>query len=97
MENTFIVIDEQGNEIEYEVVLTFKSDETGKDYVVYKLPIEEETEVFASSYDPSKKDGGELKPIETDSEWDMIEEVLNAFLEDEEPDNLIDLDEHHDH
>ena len=82
--NTFFVTDEQGNEIEYEVVLTFKSDENNKSYVVYKLPGDENDEVFASSYDECKTDGGELEPIETEAEWDLIEKVLNTFLEEDD-------------
>ncbi len=78
------IIDEEGNEVLYEIVLTFKSDETGKSYVVYKLPGDENEEVFASSYNESDKDGGALNPIETDEEWDIIEEVLGAFVEEEE-------------
>ena len=27
---------------------------------------------------------GELMPIETDEEWDLIEEMLNTFLDEEE-------------
>lgn len=85
MENeTMIVVDEQGNEVMYEIVLTFKSDETHKSYVVYKLPGDENEEVFASSFDDEATDGGELKPIESDEEWDIVEEVLNTFLDEEE-------------
>lgn len=84
MENkTLRVVDEEGNEFDYEIVLTFKSDETNKAYVVYKEPGDTD-EVFAASYDETDTDGGDLKPIETDEEWDMIEEVLNTFLEEEE-------------
>jgi len=84
MENkTLRVVDESGNEFDYEIVLTFKSDETNKSYVVYKEPGDTD-EVFAASYDETDTDGGDLKPIETDEEWDMIEEVLNTFLEEEE-------------
>jgi len=84
MENkTLRVVDEEGNEFDYEIVLTFKSDETSKAYVVYKEPGDTD-EVFAASYDETDTDGGDLKPIETDEEWDMIEEVLNTFLEEEE-------------
>ena len=32
---SFKVIDEKGNEIECEVLFTFESDETGKNYIVY--------------------------------------------------------------
>lgn len=81
---TMIVIDEEGNEVLYEIVLTFNSKETNKSYVIYKLPGDENEEVFASSYDEQQQDGGDLKQIETDEEWDMIEEVLNAFVEEEE-------------
>lgn len=80
---TMVVVDEQGNEQVYEIVLTFKNEEFGKSYVIYKLPGDEEDEVFASSYDDSETDGGDLKPIETDEEWDMIEEVLNSFQDEE--------------
>jgi uncharacterized protein YrzB (UPF0473 family) len=82
-EKTFTVIDEEGNEILYEVVLTFKSDETEKSYVIYKLPGDDQEEVFAAIYDEDAKDGGNLIQIETDQEWDMVEEVLNTFLEEE--------------
>jgi len=83
-EKTFTVITEEGKEEEYEVVLTFKSDETNKAYVIYKKPGEDEEEVFAAIYDEDKNDGGELTRIETEEEWDMIEEVLNSFLDEEE-------------
>ncbi|MGS0973677.1 MAG: DUF1292 domain-containing protein [Candidatus Izemoplasmataceae bacterium] len=83
-EKTFTVIDEEGNEVLYEVVLTFKNDETEKSYVIYKLPGEDKDEVFAAIYDEDAKDGGNLIQIETEEEWDMVEEVLNTFLEEEE-------------
>lgn len=81
---TMTIIDESGSEVLYEIVLTFKSDETNKSYVVYKLPGDENDEVFASSFNEENTEGGELSPIESDTEWDMIEEVLNTFLDEEE-------------
>lgn len=80
---TMVVVDEQGNEQVYEIVLTFKNDEFKKSYVIYKLPGDENDEVFASSFDDQATDGGDLLPIETDKEWDMIEEVLNSFQDEE--------------
>ena len=50
-EKTFTVIDENGKEIEYEVVLTFKNDEFNKSYVIYKLPGDDVDEVTAAIYD----------------------------------------------
>ncbi len=34
-ENTFKVIDREGKEIEFEILFTFESDETKKNYMVY--------------------------------------------------------------
>jgi len=81
---TMVVVDEAGEETLYDIVLTFENQEFQKHYVIYKLPGEDNDEVFASSYNPDSKDGGELKPIESDPEWDMIEEVLLAFTEEDE-------------
>ncbi|WML54144.1 DUF1292 domain-containing protein [Neobacillus sp. PS3-12] len=89
-EKHITVVDEEGNEQLCEVLFTFDSDEFGKSYVLY-YPLgaeeddEEDIEIHASAFIP-KEDGedGELMPIETDEEWDMIEEVLNTFLDEEE-------------
>lgn len=86
-ENNITVVDEEGNEQLCEVLFTFDSEQFGKSYVLY-YPMgadendEEEIEIHASAFVPSddNKDG-ELKPIETDEEWDLIEEMLNTFLE----------------
>lgn len=88
------VVDENGNEELYEVLFTFDSEEFDKSYVLYyPLGAEEddegEIEIQASSFTEKedaegKISGGELRPIETDEEWDMIEEMLNTFLEQEE-------------
>lgn len=89
-ENYITVVDEQGNEQLYEVLFTFDSDEFNKSYVLYypagaENEDNEEIEIHASSYIPNE-DGeeGNLQPIETEEEWDMIEEMLNTFLEEEE-------------
>lgn len=82
-DKTLRVIDEQGNEMDYEIVLTFKSDQTKKSYVVYKEPGDSD-EVYAASYDETETDGGNLNPIETDEEWDIIEEVLDTFQQEDD-------------
>lgn len=82
------IVDENGNEELYEVLFTFESDDFGKSYVlVYPagVPEGDEIELQAYSY-VENEDGteGDLEPIETEEEWDMIEEVLNTFIEDED-------------
>jgi uncharacterized protein YrzB (UPF0473 family) len=82
-QKTFFVTDANGNDIEYEIVLTFESPKTGKSYVVYK-ELGETEDVMAAIY--NEKDGmsGELIGIETEEEFQMIQEVLDAFTEEEE-------------
>ncbi|NLC34503.1 MAG: DUF1292 domain-containing protein [Erysipelothrix sp.] len=77
MDNTFFVSDELGNEIEMQLLFTFDND--GSSYAVYLDPKNQNGEVFASKYD----DDNNLIPIEDPEEWDMVEEVLGAF-EDEQ-------------
>lgn len=81
-EKTIYVTDADGNEIEYEVVLTFESPETGKKYVIYKLP-EEEEEVMAAIYVEEADGEGSLVEIETEEEFQMIQDVLDSFSEEE--------------
>ena len=59
--NKIQVIDDQGNEKEFEVLFTFNNEELGKQYVLYYDTTVEEPSVFASIYD----DAGQLFPIET--------------------------------
>ncbi|RFU65805.1 DUF1292 domain-containing protein [Peribacillus glennii] len=88
-ENHITIVDENGNEQLCEVLFTFDSDKFNKSYVLY-YPIssdadDEEIEIHASSFTPSEdNEDGELEPIETEEEWDMIEEMLNTYLDEEE-------------
>ncbi|MEG0277533.1 MAG: DUF1292 domain-containing protein [Coprobacillus sp.] len=82
--NKIQVVDEEGKELEFDVLFTFTSDENGKKYVLYYDANEEAPQVFSSIYD----DEGNLFPIETPEEWEMIEEVFSSFVaeDDEEED-----------
>lgn len=77
--NCLYVHDEEGNEVKMTILFTFDSPD-GKQYVLFTNPEDASGEVYASAYN----DKGELLPIETDEEWDMVEEVLNTFIQDEE-------------
>ena len=83
-DDVLLITDESGNEIEAIIILTFESEEYGKSYLVYQLKDDESGEFYAASFNPEDGDEGNLDPIETDEEWDLIEEVLESFLEDEE-------------
>jgi uncharacterized protein YrzB (UPF0473 family) len=75
--------DEQGNEIEYEIVLTFTHPDTSISYVVYR-DLDDEEDVYVARYTETSPQEGTLLDVETDEEYDMIQEVLDAFFQDEE-------------
>ena len=93
-ENKFKIIDKNGKKVEYEVLFTFESDETKKNYMVYTnntTDKEGNTRVYASIFDPDAKPI-ELLPIETEREWKVIETILESIQEEnkkkqEEKDN----------
>lgn len=78
--------DEEGNEALYEILMTIDGQEQfQKNYVlVYPAGVseDEDVELYAYSFEEDEEVGneGKLSPVETDEEWDMIEEVLQAFL-----------------
>ncbi len=79
--NTFTVMDENGKEVTCEVLFTFDSEETKKNYIVYTdntLDEEGNTKVYASIYNPDE-DETKLLPIETDKEWKIIETILEEL------------------
>ncbi len=81
--NSFTMIDENGNEIVYDVLFTFESEETHKNYIVYTdntKDAEGNVEVYASIYDPNDPHS-KLEAIETDKEWKVIETILETLQE----------------
>lgn len=79
-EDRIVIVDDDGHEVEYEVLFTFENDENGKKYVLYFDDTLEEPQVYSSIYD----DDGHLYPVDSLEDWDMIEEVFNAFVSEEE-------------
>ena len=84
------LVDEQGNETLFEILVTIDGrEEFAKNYVLL-VPVNSkedengEVEIQAYSF-IENEDGteGELQPIPEDSEneWNMIEEVFNSFME----------------
>lgn len=78
----FKVLDENGNSVECELLYTFKDPKSGINYILYTDGTKnenDELEVYASRYE-LVNDNYVLKSIESDSEWDMVDEVLGEFL-----------------
>ncbi len=86
--NIFTVINDEGKEVECEVLFTFDSEETKKSYMVYTdntTDSDGNVKVYASVYDP-KGDNTELLPIETEREWKIIETILESIQEESKKD-----------
>ena len=77
--------------MEYQALFTFESEDTGKSYIAYTDNAADENgdiEVFAATYDPSTFDAlvaagtpVELAEIETDDEWELVEDLLDEYNE----------------
>jgi uncharacterized protein YrzB (UPF0473 family) len=78
---TFKAVNNEGKEVECEVLFTFESEETNKNYMVYTdntTDSEGNVKVYASIYDPEKPES-ELIPIESEAEWKIIETILEEI------------------
>ena len=81
--NSFSMIDENGNETVYDVLFTFESEETHKNYIVYTDNTKDQqgnVEVYASIYDPNDPHS-RLEAIETEKERKVIETILETLQE----------------
>ena len=83
-----IIPDENGEEHLFEVLFTFEVDQTGDSYIAV-VPVDqkddEEVEVFAFRYEEKSGDEDDLSlfQIESEEEWEMVEEMLNTLTDEE--------------
>lgn len=78
---TFKALNKDGVEVECEVLFTFESDETKKNYMVYTDNTTDENgnvRVYASIYNPDQPES-DLIPIESEVEWKIIETILEEI------------------
>ena len=80
--NTMIITDESGQEREVKILLTFEDESTGHSFVLFTDPQDEEGNVYAYRYD----EDGNLNEVTEESEWEMCQEVLGAFSNEDEED-----------
>ena len=81
-DHQLIVTDKDGNEILLEILFTYEHEERGKKYVFFYEKSNPD-EIMVAEY----TDEGELIEVEDEEEYGEIEEVFNAFLEENEPDD----------
>lgn len=78
--NILKIIDENGVEKEYEILIAYKWNKTGKHYIAYTDNSTDENGnkiVEAAIYYPD--DDTRLDPIETEEEWNEIERRLKVL------------------
>ncbi|MGM0524024.1 MAG: DUF1292 domain-containing protein [Bacillota bacterium] len=84
-EERIIIPGENGEENLYEVIFTFDIEENEQSYVAV-VPVEqaedEEQEVFVFRYEEKdNQDDLMLFSIESDEEWDIVEETFNTLVD----------------
>lgn len=83
-EMTFKILNDEGKEVECEILFTFDNTETEKSYIVYTdntLDEEGNTSVYASVLGVDEEDNMMLLPIETEEEWDVVDYYLEKLQE----------------
>ncbi|MDI7740752.1 DUF1292 domain-containing protein [Lysinibacillus fusiformis] len=80
-EDFFTISDENGEEIVCEVLHRFEIEEFNKSYILYTFSDQEEIgEIFAACYIAGEKgEVQDLIPIESDEEWEKVEQELEAL------------------
>lgn len=83
-----VIPDENGEEHLFEVLYTFVVEETKQQYIAV-VPVEqieeEEVELYAFRYEDNGADEElSLFPIESDEEWEVVEETLNTLVDEDE-------------
>lgn len=89
-DNKIIITNDDGEQIECEILFTYEHKETGKNYVVL-YPINqanddsiEEMDLYAYSFIENSAGEGELFALEDEAEIDLINDVIDQFYKDQE-------------
>ena len=81
MDDKILITKEDGSEVEMTILLTFDNEETGRSYVLYYDENDENGEVLPFRYN---EETHELSELETEEEWELANEVLETFLDEEQ-------------
>ena len=80
-ENIINLIDENGVESQFEIILTLEAE--GKEYAIL-MPVEEDESDEALVFRIDKEEQGEiLVPLEDDKQYEIVVDVYNTLMEEE--------------
>ena len=87
-EDAKLILEMDGGDVEAEVLFTCNLEETGKNYVVFVAPNPQtgKKEISACVYNEADDFNGSLSPVETDEEWNVLDEYFRAFVEENDLD-----------
>jgi len=79
------VVNENGEEVEAEVLLYFSLESTGKDYILYTFGEidEQKMETIHASMLIKEEDGYRLDTM-PDSDWETVKEIMREIIRNEE-------------
>ena len=76
-----IIKNDKNEEIECDVLFTFDNNDTNKSYIVYTDNTKDELgniKVYANTYNEDDEEGT-LGNIETEEEWNIIEQIFSSI------------------
>lgn len=80
--NLITLVDENGDEVLAEVILTHENE--GKNYVIFQ--VRDSEVITAGQYVPTEGNEGAILDVETEEEWEMLQDILNEYLSELEED-----------
>ena len=81
-DRTLVLTMEDGKEVVCDILFTYHSDQFNKDYVIFQP--QDQDQLSAASYIEDKDGQGSLQGIETDEEWEMLEELVKDYYSEQE-------------
>ena len=77
-DRTMTLTDSEGKEVVCDILFTYHYDKLDKNYVVF---MERQTKnVSACEYIEGEGGNGKLFPVQTDEEWNLLEDLLNDYV-----------------
>ena len=82
-EDQFVVINDAGEEIICNILFTHEATD-GRNFVVFEFSDTHEISAALYIEDPNNPGAGTLEDVTRDEDWEMLEELMSYYDEDEE-------------
>lgn len=82
-EDQFVVVNDFGEEIVCNILFTHEAAD-GRNFVVFEFSDTHEISAALYIEDPDKPGEGILQDVENEEDWEMLEELMSHYEEDEE-------------